>query len=451
MNNLVELTAKFRVVWPLLDERTRRLMAASEAKALGYGGVSLVRRACGLSRKAISKGIDEIEEGVAWKGRVRRPGAGRKSLTISDPRLVGALEAMIDSQTRGDPESPLRWICKSTRMIAKTLPRRKHPVSHMKVAQILHDLDYSLQSNRKTEEGQDHPDRDAQFRHISNAVKQCLSRGHPVISVDTKKKELIGNYENPGQQWLPAKQPLKVQGHDFPTPAVPRAYPYGIYDIGRNTGFVNIGTDHDTRAFAVASIRGWWRQEGQRLYPAAATLLITADAGGSNGWRLRLWKLELQKFADETGLPVAVCHFPPGTSKWNKIEHRLFSFISSNGRGEPLRDYETVVKLISRTTTAKGLTVTCRLDRRKYPIGRQVTKEEMKRINLHPDKFHGEWNYVIRPRVAKSSSLYPYLFTNPLAHSVVHFTKGGCISCPKLNPPKRYAHKAQPARPIRTI
>ena len=401
MDSLVELTAKFRAVWPLLDERTRRLMAASEAKAFGYGGVSLVRRACGLSRKAISKGIDEIAGGVAWQGRVRRPGAGRKALTISDPQLVGALEAMIDSQTRGDPESPLRWICKSTRMIAKTLTRHRHPVSHMKVAQILHGLDYSLQSNRKTEEGQDHPDRDAQFRHISNAVKQCLARGCPVISVDTKKKELIGNYENAGQQWLPTKQPLKVQGHDFPTPEVPRAYPYGIYDIGRNTGFVNIGTDHDTGAFAVASIRGWWRQEGKRLYPAAATLLITADAGGSNGWRLRLGKLELQKFADETGLTLKVCHFPPGTSKWNKIEHRLFSFISSNWRGEPLRDYETVVKLIAKTTTAKGLTVICRLDRRKYPTGRKITKEEMQRVNLHPDRFHGEWNYVIKPHQTK--------------------------------------------------
>jgi hypothetical protein len=397
VDSLVELTAKFRAVWPLLDERTRRLMAASEAKALGYGGVSLVRRACGLSRKAISKGIDEIQGGVAWEGRVRRPGAGRKPLTISDPQLVGALEAMIDSQTRGDPESPLRWICKSTRMIAKTLTRRRHPVSHMKVAQILHDLDYSLQSNRKTEEGQDHPDRDAQFRHISNAVKQCLARGRPVISVDTKKKELIGNYENAGQQWLPTKQPLKVQGHDFPTPEVLRTYPYGIYDIGRNTGFVNIGTDHDTGAFAVASIRGWWRQEGKRLYPVATTLLITADAGGSNGWWLRLWKLGLQKFADETGLTLKVCHFPPGTSKWNKIEHRLFSFISSNWRGEPLRDYETVVKLIAKTTTAKGLTVICRLDRRKYPAGRKITKEEMQRVNLHPDSFHGEWNYAIKP------------------------------------------------------
>jgi hypothetical protein len=399
VDSLVNLTAKFRAVWPLLDERTRRLMAASEAKALGHGGVSLVRRACGLSRKAISKGIHEIQEGVSWEGRIRRPGAGRKPLTVSDPQLVDALEAMVDSQTRGDPQSPLRWICKSTRVIAQALTRRKHPVSHMKVAQILHDLDYSLQSNRKTEEGQDHPDRDAQFRHINQAVKRCLALGRPVISVDTKKKELIGNYDNAGQQWLPAKQPLQVRGHDFPTPEVPRAYPYGIYDIGRNTGFVNIGTDHDTSAFAVASIRGWWRQEGKRLYPGATTLLITADAGGSNGWRLRLWKLELQKLANETGLVLSVCHFPPGTSKWNKIEHRLFSFISSNWRGEPLRDYETVVKLIAKTTTAKGLTVTCRLDHRKYPTGREVTPEEMKQINLHRDKFHGEWNYVIKPHL----------------------------------------------------
>jgi hypothetical protein len=223
-----------------------------------------------------------------------------------------------------------------------------------------------------------------------------------VISVDTKKKELIGNYANAGQQWLPAKQPTQVRGHDFPTPAVPRAYPYGIYDVGRNSGFVNVGTDHDTGAFAVASIRGWWRHEGKRLYPAATTLLITADAGGSNGWRLRLWKVELQKFADETGLPLAVCHFPPGTSKWNKVEHRLFSFISSNWRGEPLRDYETVVKLIAKTTTAKGLTVTCRLDRRKYATGRKVTTDDMKRINLHPDRFHGEWNYVIRPHQTRT-------------------------------------------------
>jgi hypothetical protein len=375
-------------------------MAASEAKTLGYGGVSLVRRACGLSRKAISKGIREIEAGVTWAGRIRRPGAGRKPITMSDPQLVGRLEAIIEEQTRGDPESPLRWTCKSTRAIAQSLTRGKHPVSHTKVAQILHDLNYSLQGNRKTEEGEDHPHRDAQFRHINTAVKRCLACDTPVISVDTKKKELIGNYYNAGQQWRTTQQPRKVQGHDFPKPDVPRAYPYGIYDIGRNTGFVNIGTDHDTGAFAVASIRGWWRHEGKRLYPRAKTLLITADSGGSNGWRLRLWKVELQKLADESGLTLSVCHFPPGTSKWNKIEHRLFSFISSNWRGEPLQDYETIVHLIAETTTAKGLTVTCRLDRRRYPTGRKVTAEEMKQVNLYPDKFHGEWNYVIKPHRA---------------------------------------------------
>ena len=398
MDSLAELTAKLHSVWPLLDERTRRLMAASEAKALGYGGVSLVHRACGLSRKAITQGIHEIDEGAGLEGRIRRPGAGRKPITVSDPRLVAALEEMIDYQTRGDPESPLRWICKSTRAIATALTRHRHPVSHAKVAQILHDLDYSLQSNRKTEEGQDYPDRDAQFRHINHTVERWLRHGNPVISVDTKKKELIGNYQNAGQPWLPAQRPRRVRGHDFPTPDGPRAYPYGIYDVGRNLGFVNIGTDHDTSTFAVASIRGWWRQEGKRLYPAAATILITADAGGSNGWRLRLWKLELQKFADESGLRIQVCHFPPGTSKWNRIEHRLFCHITANWRGRPLETYETIVHLIAKTTTAKGLRVTCRLDRRKYPIGRKVSLEEMKRINLHPDKFHGEWNYLIRPR-----------------------------------------------------
>ncbi len=389
-------------MWPLLDERTRRIMAASEAMNLGYGGVSLVRRACGLSRKAIVKGIREIQEGaVPLEGRIRRPGAGRKPITVSNPRLLAVLEKMIDCETRGDPESPLRWICKSTRAIAAQLGRQKHPVSHAKVAQILHDLNYSLQSNRKTEEGADHPDRDAQFRHINARVKKCLARGVPVISVDTKKKELIGNYDNTGQQWLPAKQPVKVQGHDFPSPEVPRAYPYGIYDVGRNAGFVNVGTDHDTGAFAVASIRGWWRQEGKGLYPHADMILITADGGGSNGSRLRLWKLELQTFADETGLSLSICHFPPGTSKWNKVEHRLFSFISSNWRGEPLRDYETIVQLIARTTTAKGLKVTCRLDRRKYPAGRKVTDEEMKRVHLERDKFHGDWNYVIKPQATQ--------------------------------------------------
>jgi hypothetical protein len=396
------LKRKFRAAWPHLDERTRRIMAATESMSLGYGGVSVVARASGLSRKAIRKGIVELQEGRPLVGRIRRPGAGRKSITESDPRLVETLEELIDEQTRGDPESALRWTCKSTRVIAQELSRQKHPVSHVKVAQILHGLDYSLQSNRKTEEGEDHPDRDAQFRHINITVKRCLRQGVPVISVDTKKKELIGNYHNAGQQWRTAKQPLAVQGHDFPSKDVPRAFPYGIYDIGRNAGFVNVGTDHDTGAFAVASIRGWWRSEGRRIYPDARRILITADGGGSNGWRLRLWKLELQKLADQTSLEISVCHFPPGTSKWNKIEHRLFSFISSNWRGEPLRDYETIINLIAGTTTAKGLKVTCRLDRRKYPTGREVSDEEMRRVNLQRNKFHGEWNYLIRPNLKTS-------------------------------------------------
>jgi hypothetical protein len=395
---LAELSRKFSAVWPLLDERTRRIMAASEAIGLGYGGVTLVRRACGLSRKAIAKGIREIQEGESpSQGRIRRPGAGRKKITVSDPTLLAALDPLIECGTRGDPESPLRWICKSTRTLAAQLTKQNHPISYVKVAQLLHEQNYSLQSNRKTEEGEDHPDRDAQFRHINNCVKKALAAEMPVISVDTKKKELIGNYANGGQQWLAAKQPLKVSGHDFPDPEVPRAYPYGIYDLGRNAGFVNVGTDHDTGEFAVASIRGWWRFEGRHLYPGSRQIIITADGGGSNGSRLRLWKLELQLFADETGLLLSICHFPPGTSKWNKIEHRLFSFISSNWRGEPLRDYETIVNLIAKTTTAKGLKVTCRLDRRKYPTGRKVTDQEMKRVNLERNKFHGDWNYVIKP------------------------------------------------------
>jgi hypothetical protein len=402
MKTSSELRAKFAGVWPLLDERTRRLMAANEARVLGHGGISAVSRACGLSRKAIRKGLREIESGAAPPpGRVRQPGAGRKPITAHDPDLPAALERLIEPETRGDPESPLRWTCKSTRTLAAQLTRQRHPVSHMKVAQLLHEQGYSLQGNRKTEEGAQHPDRDGQFRHINTHVTRAMAKGTPVISVDTKKKELVGNYQNEGQQWRPAKKPRLVQGHDFPQPDVPRAYPYGVYDLERNRGFVNVGTDHDTGAFAVASIRGWWRHEGRRLYPAAKDLLITADGGGSNGWRLRLWKLELQTLADETGLAISVCHFPPGTSKWNKVEHRLFSFISSNWRGEPLRDYETIVKLISRTATTQGLKVTCRLDRRKYPTGRKVTDEEMKQIALKRHTFHGEWNYTITPRPSK--------------------------------------------------
>ena len=373
-------------------------MAASEALAIGYGGISMVRRACGLSRKAIAHGIEELRLGSCPpEGRIRSAGGGRKRLTETDASLVDALESLIEGGTRGDPESPLRWICKSTRTLAAELTKACHPVSYVKVGQMLHEQNYSLQGNRKTEEGSSHPDRDAQFRHINASVKNSLSKGWPVISVDTKKKELIGNYDNAGRQWRPAKQPLKVSGHDFPDPEVPRAYPYGIYDLGRNAGFVNVGTDHDTAAFAVASIRGWWRHEGRALYPRSPQILITADGGGSNGSRLRLWKVELQRFADETGLTLSVCHFPPGTSKWNKVEHRLFSFISSNWRGEPLRDYETIVSLIAKTTTAKGLKVTCRLDRRKYPTGRRVSDQEMNQVNMKRNTFHGDWNYVIEP------------------------------------------------------
>lgn len=373
-------------------------MAANEAVQLGRGGISQISRVCGLSRVTITKGIHELDETPLPSGRQRRPGGGRPKHLARYPQFLSALEALVEPLARGDPQSPLRWTCKSTRALAAELSRRQHPIGHVKVSHFLRDMGYSLQANRKTEEGKDHPDRDAQFKYINERVQRALAVGQPVISADTKKKELIGNYENKGRQWRKAKSPEVVNGHDFPDPQVPRAYPYGVYDLARNRGFVNIGTDHDTSAFAVASIRGWWRCEGKRLYPRARRLLITADGGGSNGYRPRLWKLELQNLADVTQLTIEVCHFPPGTSKWNKVEHRLFSFISSNWRGQPLRDYETIVRLISATKTAKGLTVACRLDHRKYPVGRKVTKQEIKAIRITPQPFHGEWNYIIRPR-----------------------------------------------------
>jgi hypothetical protein len=397
MRTDAQLKEQFARIWPHLNERARRLMAASEAIKYGYGGVSIVSRACGLSRVTITKGIQELSDEPLSHDRIRQKGAGRHQLTSLDPGLLSALDALVEPLACGDPESPLRWTCKSTRTLATQLTKQNHPVSHVKVAQLLRESNYSLQSNRKTEEGGDHPDRDAQFRQINRTVKCALKAEEPVISVDTKKKELIGNYQNEGRQWRKTRTADKVNGHDFPTLDVPRAYPYGIYDLGRNTGFVNLGTDHDTGAFAVASIRGWWRAEGRRLYPNAKRLLITADGGGSNGYRLRLWKWELQRLADATGLTLTVCHFPPGTSKWNKVEHKLFSFISSNWRGEPLRDYETAVGLIAGTTTAKGLKVTCRLDHRKYPVGRKVTDEEYAQVNLKSEKFHGDWNYTISP------------------------------------------------------
>ena len=374
------------------------MVTAAEALALPRGGISLVHRCCGISRVTILKGMRELRQGVTLPaGRVRRPGGGRKRFAEHHPDFARELDRLVEPTTRGDPESPLRWTCKSTRRLAVELGKRYDSVSHETVAKALREADYSLQGNRKTQEGNQHKDRDAQFHHINATVRKELAHGRPVISVDTKKKELIGNYENKGTQWRVKGQPRQVNGHDFPGPDVPRAYPYGIYDVGRNKGFVNVGTDHDTATFAVASIRGWWRAQGRRLYPGAKRLTITADGGGSNGYRLRLWKIELQKLADQTGLEIAVCHFPPGTSKWNKVEHRLFSFISSNWRGEPLADYQTIVSLIARTTTAQGLKVQCRLDRRRYAVGTKVSDDDLADVNMTPGAFHGEWNYTIRP------------------------------------------------------
>ena len=378
-----------------LDERGRRLYAASEAQELGHGGISAVHKLTGMSRKTIGKGVKELKEEPLEAGRVRRRGGGRKPIEEEQKGIGKRLEELVEESTSGDPQTPLLWTCKSTRNLAGELAERGSRISHAQVAKLLKARGYSLQGNRKAEEGAGHPDRDAQFRHINRRVKKALALGQPVISVDTKKKELIGNYDNKGRQWRRKGEARRVKGHDFPAEEVGRAHPYGIYDIGANRGFVNIGTDRDTAGFAAASIRGWWEQEGGKLYPQARWLLITADCGGSNGHRNRLWKIELQKLSEHIGIPIRVCHFPPGTSKWNKVEHRLFSFISSNWRGQPLCDYETVVKLISATRTAKGLRVTCRLDRGKYPVGATVDAEAMKAVRLRPMAFHGEWNYAV--------------------------------------------------------
>jgi len=335
---------------------------------------------------------------VLPQGRVRRPGGGRKSAVYHQPGLPEKLESLVEPLTRGDPMSPLRWTCKSTRRLAGELVRLGFSISSRIVRLLLHDMGYSLQGNRKTLEGKQHPDRNGQFEYINARVTAQMRAGQPVISVDTKKKELIGNYANAGKQWRKREDVCRVNGHDFPDPSVPRAHPYGIYELKRNRGFVNVGTDHDTATFAVASIRAWWRAQGRRAYPQARRLQITADAGGSNGARLRLWKWELQRLADELRLPISVCHFPPGTSKWNKVEHRLFAFITSNWRGEPLCDYATVVNLIAKTTTSTGLKVSCRLDRRRYPTGRKISDEDWATINLVRDDYHGDWNYTIRPR-----------------------------------------------------
>jgi hypothetical protein len=383
-----------------LDERGRRAVAASEALAMGWGGITAVSRATGLSRMVIQLGSKELRGTVpsAPPGRIRRVGGGRKAISATDPTVRTDLERLVEPATRGDPESPLRWTCKSVRTLAAELGRRGHQVSHQWVATALHNLGYSLQGNRKTREGGDHPDRDAQFAHINATAEKYLAAGDPVISVDAKKKELVGDFKNGGREWQPQGEPEEVRVYDFVLPELGRATPYGVYDLAANAGWVNVGLDHDTAAFAVESIRRWWLRAGRARYPQAQRLLITADGGGSNGSRLRLWKGELQRLADETGLEIRVCHFPPGTSKWNKIEHRLFSFISQNWRGKPLVSYAVILSLIAATTTETGLTVASYLDTNTYPAGRKVSDDDMATLALHRDAFHGEWNYTIAPR-----------------------------------------------------
>jgi len=394
------LARKFEVLARVLDERTRRLVAAAEAQVMGFGGVTAVAQASGLSRGTVIRGIAELKTArkPARGQRVRRKGAGRKRAVDHDATLKRDLEALVEPVTRGDPESPLRWTCKSVRQLASELQRLGHQTSHRMVAELLHQMDYSLQANRKTLEGSSHPDRDAQFHHISDKIREFQADRQPVISVDTKKKELVGDFKNNGRELRPKGDPEKVRVHDFVIPELGRAAPYGVYDVTQNAGWVSVGVDNDTAAFAAQSIRRWWESMGARAYPRAARLLITADSGGSNGSRVRLWKLELQRLADDTGLRISICHLPPGTSKWNKIEHRLFSYISQNWRGKPLISHQVIVNLIAATTTKTGLRVRAELDDRKYPKGVKVSDQDMAAIQIERDKFHGEWNYTIRSR-----------------------------------------------------
>jgi len=374
---------------------------------LGWGGIAAVARAAGVARSTVTIAVAELDAPPQVEpGRSRRAGGGRKAVVDNDPGLAQALDALVDPVTRGDPESPLRWTCKSTRQLAAALTAAGHRVSDRTVARLLHQSGYSLQANSKTAEGRQHPDRDGQFAHIDDAVRRYRRTGDPVISVDTKKKELVGEtpgYKNNGREWQPAGEPVAVGVHDFPDPAVPKAVPYGIYDLAANTGWVSVGQDGDTAAFAVATLRRWWHQVGHAAYPKARRLLICADAGGSNGYRLRLWKIELAKLATEIGIPITVAHFPPGTSKWNKIEHRLFSHITTNWRGRPLTSHEVVVELIGATTTRTGLTVHAERDTNSYPRGVKITKQEMDAIapQLKTDAFHGDWNYTMRPRTTR--------------------------------------------------
>jgi len=390
-----------------LDERTRRLWAATEAQALGHGGVAAVARATGLAESTIRLGRSDMvptsqSAGVRPPGQIRQPGGGRKRLTREDQTLLAALDALVEPTARGDPMSPLRWTNKSTRRLAEELTRQGHPVSHTTVAQLLVELDYSVQGTRKTTEGSAHPDRDAQFAYINQQVKAFQARGQPVVSVDAKKKELIGDFANKGREYQPQGRPERVRVYDFVDKQLGKGLPYGVYDQTANCGWVSVGTDHDTAQFAVETLRRWWRQMGARRYPTATDLLVTADGGGSNASRGRLWKLELQRLADETGLNITVCHFPPGTSKWNKIEHRMFCHITENWRGRPLISHEVIVNLIANTTTRKGLRIRAELDLNTYATGIKVTTKQMEQLNLHRADFHGkDWNYTIKPREHK--------------------------------------------------
>jgi hypothetical protein len=389
---------RFVELRPALNERGRRLWAASEAKALCYGGITLVARATGVSRRAIHAALNELHAGTTRPpGRVRRVGAGRKPLTDAQPGLLAALEGLVEPTARGDPDSPLRWTCKGVRRLAAALRSQGFRVGRQTVAELLRGLGYSLQANRKTREGSRHPDRNAQFEYIAARVRQFQRRGRPVISVDTKKKELVGDFKNGGREWRPQGRPEEVRVHDFMDKRLGKAIPYGVYDLAANAGWVSVGRDHDTAAFAVEAIRRWWWNMGQPLYPGATALLITADGGGSNSCRNRLWKVALQRLADELGLAISVCHFPPGTSKWNKIEHRLFSQIAVNWRGRPLTSLEVVVQLIGQTRTETGLRARAELDDNCYPTGTKIPDEELAAVRLRRAKFHGEWNYTVRP------------------------------------------------------
>lgn len=398
MSRVISLGDKYKSIFPHLDEKQRRIVAAGDALVLGHGGISTVSETSGMSRPTIYSGIKELQERKKPNGRVRMQGGGRKKLSQKSPDILKKLESLVEPHTRGDPMSPLRWTCKSTRQLASELTRHNSPISHTIVAELLHELGYSLQANFKSIDGCTHPDRDKQFRYINSLVKDYLKRGFPVISVDTKKKELVGQYENNGKEWKPKGKPEKVRTHDFIDKKLGKAIPYGVYDIGRNLGWVNVGCDSDTSAFAVESIRRWWWSMGEKLYGKTKKLLITADSGGSNGYRVRLWKVELQKLADEVGMDVSVCHFPPGTSKWNNIEHRLFSYISMNWRGQPLVSHEVIVNLIGSTTTKKGLQVTAKLDKNKYQKGIKVSDGELIKVQIEPHEFHGEWNYTIKSK-----------------------------------------------------